>query len=308
MRQFIYGIGAAMLIAAAYVMTLSKPNDEIAVIVPMHHSAMDAIVKGLKEELGQSTQVTVYNAQGDTSLQAAILQKLSLAKPKAVLPIGTAATQMAISRLPRTPIIHLAAKFLEEDRAQGQEVSGVLDELPPEKALRMAALLIPGLKKVTLIHSASEKTFPEAAAFEEEGKRLGIHVQKLMIQSQNELYTMAGQIDRDTELLAVLKDHMVVAGIATLVETAKSRGIPVMATDEGSVQGGASFASGVPEASIGVAGAKLVKRLLSGEAASRLPITPVEDIHLFYRKEVAGQFDFEKAAKTLGYTPKEVEG
>jgi putative ABC transport system substrate-binding protein len=215
---------------------------------------------------------------------------------------------MTLQRLPKTPVVHLAAKFLEEDRAPDQCVCGVLDELPPEKALHLAALLIPKLKKVTLIHSASEKTFPEAAAFEAEARRMGIEVQRLMIQAQSELYTVSQHVATDSQLIALLKDHMVVAGITTLVECAERLDIPLMAADEGSVQGGASFAAGVPEAAIGAAGGRLIHRLIAGEALQDLPIDCVEDIHLFYRRENPSGLDYEAAAHSLGYTLTEVEG
>lgn len=306
MRKLFYGIGAIIILAVAFAITGSIPKQEIAVIVPLQHAAMDAIVEGLKCELGKEAPVHVYNAQGDNSIQSAILQQLELVDPLVVLPIGTATTQMTLQRLPKTNVIHLAAKFLEEDRKPNQPVAGVLDEIPSENALKLASLLIPDLKKVTLIYSASEKNFPEATAFDAEAKRLGIKVQRLMIQSQTELYIMTQQVDEDSQLLAILKDHMVVAGISTLMECAKARKIPLMAADEGSVQGGATFAAGVPEAAIGVAGARLVKQVINGKAVSELPIQSVEDIHLFYRKESRNQFNFDEAAKTLGYTAEEV--
>jgi putative ABC transport system substrate-binding protein len=301
MRKVFYGISAAVILAVLFAISGENSQQEIAVIVPLQHAAMDAIVEGLTSELGDQVPVHIYNAQGDSAIQSAIFQQLAMRNPAIVLPIGTAATLMAIERLPQANIIHLAAKFMDEDRAPHQKVTGVLDELPPENAVQMAALLIPNLKKVSLVYSASEKSFPEAAAFEAEAKRLGIAVQRLMIQSQVELYTMMQQVDEESQLVALLKDHMVVAGIATIVEGAQRRGIPVMAADEGSVGEGATFAAGVPESAIGTAGARLVSQVLAGIPVEELPILSVDDVHLFYRKETQSDFDFEGVAKNLGY-------
>lgn len=308
MRPFIYGIAAAAVLLSFFATLKPSSQNEIAVIVPLQHAAMDAIVEGLKSELPQEAPLHIYHAQGDSSLQSAIIQQLELTQPAAILPIGTAATQMTVQRLPQVPTIHLAAKFTESDRAPQQPICGVLDEIPIEDHLKLASSLIPNLQKITLLYSASEKVFPEAEAILLQARKMGIQIQKLMVQNQGDLYTMSQQMDPKSQLLMILKDHTVVAGIATLVQHTQKLGIPLMAADEGSVRSGATFAPGVQESSIGATGGRLLKRILyQGQSPCDLPIEAVTDLHLFYRKGSAHLFDFEEAAQTLGYKPRAVQ-
>lgn len=302
MRKLFFFIGLIVSVfGVIFLKVQGKPLPEVAVIVPMEHRAMDAIVQGLKEELGDHVNVRLYNAGGDSSLQLALIQQIALDKPDVVLPIGTSTTQMALQHLPATNIVHLAAKFTESDRKNGQMICGVLDEIPPENALDAALLLMPHIKKITLVHSASEKIYPEAKSFEEKSRQLGIALQKLVVQAQSDLYTAAHQIDPNSDLIVVLKDHMVVSGIATLVQFGKEHNIPVMASDEGSIGNGAMFAVGIREASTGLSGAGLVKAILQGRKACELGIESVDTVHLFYQKQSAQAFDFEGVANQLGY-------
>lgn len=284
---------------------------EIAVLVPLQHPAMDAIVAGLRAELAageyaERAHVTVYNAQADAALQSAILQQLKLKGTPIIMPIGTAATQMAVQQLPGRQIVHLAAKFEQEDRQPGQSVCGVLDELAPEASVDLAMALLPGLRKMTVIHSSADKVYPEIAALQARAASCGIEVQRLLVQAQSDLYTMGLQIAEDSEALLVLKDHLVVAGVATLSQFAQTHQIPLIAADEGSVKGGADLAAGVPEASIGRAGASLVKLILAGANAAELPIVRVDDIHLFYRPGCQERLPVCTAAEQLGYTAEEL--
>ena len=70
------------------------------------------------------------------------------------------------------------------------------------------------------------------------------------------------------------------SGIATLVKTANDRHIPLITSDQGTIEKGASFALGVTEQSIGQAGAKLAIRILNGEKPCDLPIVEMHDLPL----------------------------
>ena len=63
MRKLFYGIGAVILLVVLLAITGLNPKKEVAVIISLQHRAMDAIVEGLKGELGEEVVVHVYNAQ-----------------------------------------------------------------------------------------------------------------------------------------------------------------------------------------------------------------------------------------------------
>ena len=120
-------------------------------------------------------------------------------------------------------------------------------------------------QKITLLYSASEKVAKEIPLVCDAARMCDIEVQQLMVQTLSELYTASQAIAPDSHAVFVLKDHLIVSGIQSVVQQAHLRHIPVMTSDEGSVIAGAAFALGVKEASIGVQGGLIAKAILEGQ-------------------------------------------
>lgn len=274
----------------------------IGVIMPMDHMALREIVEAFKATMLQEAphvHIKVQNAQGDMNLQHSIIQQFINEPVNVLVPIGTAATQMTVSMVKAQPIVSLAAVYTEKERQAHKLLTGILDEIGPQKPLDFMKAVFPELKKITLVYSNSEKVFPEVAALIEYAPEKGIHVQKLMIQSLSELYTLSHRIDSDSQAIFVLKDHLIVSGIRTVVQEAGKQNIPVITCDEGSVMEGALFALGVQEKMIGVLGAKRVMQVLQGVPIQDLPLTPVSHLAVFYNQKTgaAQKFDSERLQK-----------
>lgn len=282
----------------------------IGILMPMDHMALREIVAGFQETLTQLSETPVefkiQNAQGDMNLQCSIIQQFLSQKVDMIVPIGTTATQMTVKLAGRQqPIVSLAAlhprhastqagvqpqstlKSPTEHQSKIHEkeqplmLTGVLDEIGPKRPLELLAQVIPSLKKITLVHSGSEKIFPEIEELMLYAKNKNLIVQKLMIQSLPEIYTISRLIDQDSQAIFILKDHLVVSGIKALVREANRKNIPVVATDEGSVKEGAAFALGVKERSIGEQGARLAHQVLSGRPAHTLPLEVMNKLVVF---------------------------
>lgn len=266
----------------------------IGLVMPMDHVALRDLVAGFKESLAtnKAIEVEVQNAQGDLNIQRSIIQKFIHQKVDIIAPIGTTATQMTAALTQQIPIVSLAARYQAPKKSSANhdptltpKVTGVLDEIPVEKSLGLLNQVIPQLKKITLVHSSSEKIFPEIEEVTQYAAKKGFVVQKLMIQSLPDLYTAHHLIAKDTQAIFVLKDHLVVSGIQTLANQAKALKIPIMTSDEGSVKGNAAFALGVSEKSIGIEGAKLAIKVLSGESTSDLSIEIIKKLSVFYNAD-----------------------
>jgi putative tryptophan/tyrosine transport system substrate-binding protein len=265
----------------------------IGIIMPMDHMALREIVEGFKETMAAQfphpVAIKVQNAQGDMNLQHSIIQQFINEKVDVLVPIGSAATQMTVSMAEKQPIVSLAALYTEkEEKAhQAGHLSGVIDEIGPKKPVDFMKVVFPHLKKITLVYSNSEKVFPEVAELMNYAPQKGIQVQKLMIQTLPDLYTLAHRIDPDSEAIFVLKDHLIVSGIPTVIQEARKRNIPLITSDEGSVQEGALFALGVKEKMIGVVGAEMTIQVLQGTQLQDLPVRPVSHLSVFYNEAAA---------------------
>jgi putative ABC transport system substrate-binding protein len=295
------------LVATLYFTFSPKERAEkvIGVVVPMEHQALNDIVRGLKETLsGTNTVVKVMNAQGDATLQKTIIQQLMRDRCDVIVPIGTAASQMTLSLAKECEVVCLAAEI------EGQTAC-LKDQLSAEEALNFLHVAFPEIKKITLLYSSSEKIAAEIPKTIQAAAANGIEVQKLMVQSHSELYTAGNAIANDSQAIFVLKDHLVVSGIQTVVRQAEKLKIPVMTSDEGSIIGGGAFAIGVKEADIGRQGGQMIQKILDG-AQERAPQTMEGPFPLFVNKEACLKQGvdvpaLERAALKCGY-PIELRG
>jgi putative tryptophan/tyrosine transport system substrate-binding protein len=284
----------------------------IGIVVPLEHRAMREIVNGFKQELAEKyhgkVNVIVKNAEHDPMLEKIIISQFKAQGVDIIEPIGTDAFEMTLSSVRNKPVIGIAAELTEHQRQQlkNPAVTDVIDETSAVKQLSFMVKAMPHLKKITLIHSADNKIFAEVAAVKQAASQFHIQVQDLMVSQQPELYTVSHHIDANSQAIFILKDHLVVSGIATLVKQAHSLHIPVVASDDGSVQGGAAFALGVREREIGTKSADITAEYLNGKPLKDIPITHLTNLQVFVNKAQSSSQgieykQLEQAAQQMGY-------
>jgi putative tryptophan/tyrosine transport system substrate-binding protein len=137
-------------------------------------------------------------------------------------------------------------------------------------------------------------------------------VDHVMVATLPELYNVAESLPEQTQGIFILKDNLIVSGIGTLAKTASSRHIPLITSDQGSVQNGAGFALGVREREIGVAGAMLAAQALNGKPICDLPIVGMNNLTVFINQSAMQQQKQNKdlilsAAKELHYNTEIVD-
>lgn len=290
MRNFYYSICLIALIINLSLLsscTSQEKTKTVGVVMPIEHNAMNEIVAGLKlsytQANGPHVKFKIANAQGDLNLERAILQKMKNDHTDVIVTIGTDATQMAMAINKQQPIIGLAADYSETERKQSKfcNLALVHDEITSEMLLNFIHTTYPDIKQLVLVHSASDKVFPEVQDTILTGKKFGITIKPLMIQQTNDLYSVAHTIPSNTQGIFVLKDSIIVNGITVLASIAEKRHIPLITSDQGSVEGGAGVALGVHESDIGKQGAELLTPILNGKAACSLPIVEMTALTVF---------------------------
>lgn len=283
-------LGLSLILIVFFLVKFQQGNLQtekitIGIIMPMEHESLKEIVSGFKSAVSEqfpTVDVSVQNAQGDINLQRSIIQQFIRQKVNIIVPIGTGATQMALAMVKEQPILSLASSLLKDVQSKKlKNITGVIDEIGPQKMLHLLKVLYPNFKKITLVYSNHEKVFPEVEEAILYSDQIGIKIQKLMIHSLPELYNISRSIDSDSELIFILKDHMIVSGIQTLVKEAEKRRIPILSSDEGSVKEGAAFALGVKEARIGEQGGMMAAKLLNGFAMASVPVQVIEELSIF---------------------------
>jgi len=269
-------------------LTVEKPVT-IGILVPIEHKALQEIVGGFKqvisEHYAKSVVFNVQNAHGDLKLQRSIIDLFMGQKMDLIVPIGSNATQMTLTLVKQQPIVSLAAMYSEVNRQkrQPQNITGILDEIGGKKKLDFIKVVLPDVQKITLIfHSGNEKNFQEVEEISKYCKALGLILQTIMVQNLPELETAAQNAAPDTNAILVLKDHLIASGIRMLVSIAKSRKIPLITSDEGTIYEGGTFALGVRERMIGEEGGALAIKVLEGFPIANLPMQAVKELAVFY--------------------------
>lgn len=259
---------------------------KIAIIMPMSHKAMDDIVDGFEEQLknniNEQYKLTIYNAQGDPNLMRTIFQQIYSNHYDMVVPIGTNATQLAIKMLKKDKkIISIAAELSEYDEAENANLINVEDNVPMEQFVKFIQTIISKPEYLTLINSNDARIFNQSKLIKTLLKDIGCNLQVIYIQNMPEIFSALQTVNEKSQAILVLKDHLVVSAMPSIVNVAQKRGITIIASDEGSVKSGANVALGVKERQLGVVGAKIVMSLIDNKDKKNYKINNKANLIIF---------------------------
>jgi putative ABC transport system substrate-binding protein len=264
----------------------TESHYKIAIVMPMSHNAMDDIVDGFEEQLKNNIKeqykLTIYNAQGDPNLMRTIFQQISNNHYDMVVPIGTNATQLAIKMLKKDKtIISIAAELSEYDKAENANLINVEDNIPMEQFVEFIQIIISKPEYLTLINSNDARIFNQSKLIKTLLKDIGCNLQVISIQNMPEIFSALQTVNQKSQAILVLKDHLVVSAMPSIVNVAQKRGIPIIASDEGSVKSGADVALGVKEKQLGVVGAKIVMSLIDNKGKKNYKINNKANLIIF---------------------------
>ena len=131
------------------------------------------------------------------------------------------------------------------------------------------------------MHSTDDKTLQEVKSVKQAAASLHIQVQNLTVATAPDMMTVSQHLDKRSQAVFVLKDSFIVSQMPALIKQATSRKIPVIASDDGSVEQGAAIAIGVKESDIGVAAADISAAILNGQSIAEFPVKTLNDYRVF---------------------------
>lgn len=289
MRRLLFAfILSVMMLSLAACGQGDSQKATVAIVAPVEIPAMTEIIKGIQSgintQCGSKANFIVKNAQGDLNLQRSILQQYNGDdKVKIVVPIGTVSSEMAMTLIKNKPIVAIAADYQPADvtNANNQNVTNLRDDPSPEAQLAFIHQAMPNIKYLTLVHSSEKRVVAEVQMAKAAAAQYGITLQDLMIQQLPDIYSVSRAINPKSQGIYILQDETVVSGIKSLVKQAEQRHIPVIASDDGSVQNGAAFSIGVKQRDVGLQGSGLLCQVLQGKKASDIPTKKMSKYTVF---------------------------
>ena len=267
----------------------------------VQHPALDEATAGFKQafaDAGAEVEWDEQNANGEQPTALTIAQQFANSDLDLALAVATPAAQATVQNLIDIPVLFTAvtdpvsAELVESMDAPGSNVTGTSDEAPIDQQLELLKDLVPEAKNVGIVYASGEvNSQVQVDAATEAAKGLDLEIETQTVTSVNEIQQAVEALG-DVDAIYVPTDNMVVSGIASLVQVAEEKKIPVIGAEAGTVEGGAAATIGIDYTELGRQTGEMALRILrDGEDPAEMPV------------EKATEFTYvvnEKAAKNQG--------
>ena len=276
------------------------------------HPSLDAVVTGFKKGMadagyeGDAVEYDENNAQGDQATNTSIVGKFaSDSNMDLVLAIATPTAQAAAQSITNIPVLFSAvtdpvdAQLVESNEAPGGNITGTSDRNPVDEQLSLLQELAPDAKTVGIVYSSGEaNSVVQVAWAKEAAEKLGLTIQEAAISASSEVQQAANSLDVDA--FYVPTDNAVVSALEGLLQTAQTKGVPVIAADGDSVARGATATYGINYEKLGEQTAGMAVKLLTGEAeTATMPVETLTEVDLYLNEEAAEAIGIEFSAEML---------
>ncbi|AGF72413.1 ABC transporter substrate-binding protein [Corynebacterium halotolerans] len=263
----------------------------------VQHPALDAATAGFREALEESgVEVTFeeQNANGEQATALTIAQSFANDDLDLVLAVATPAAQATAQNITDAPVLFTAvtdaesADLVDSNDSPGGNVTGTSDVAPIEEQLDLLTQLVPDAENIGIVYSSGEvNSEVQVAAVEEAAAPLGIDVTTQTVTTVNEIQQAVEALG-DVDAIYVPTDNMVVSGIASLIQVAEQRQIPVIGAESGTVEGGAVATLGIDYTELGRQTGEMALRILrDGEDPATMPVETADEFTYVINEDAA---------------------
>jgi putative ABC transport system substrate-binding protein len=246
---------ATIMVALVIVNKYRIKQDEtvtIGILQTISHPALDAVRHGIIEELGKTTgqklTILYQNAEGSTSVAHSIAQGMHRKENiKAIITIGTLASQTAIKVEKTKPIIYAAVSNpdgLGVESAQ-TNVCGISDKVDIKMQVEVLAKIVPQAKTIAILYNPAESnsiySVNEMKLYLE---KLQLNPLLICVNSEAEMPIAAKMACQKTDALLLPTDNTVAATLKIVTTEARQYKKPIMCGVDLWVKDGALVAAG----------------------------------------------------------------
>ncbi|MCI1930168.1 MAG: ABC transporter substrate-binding protein [Clostridia bacterium] len=272
------------------------------------HGSLDncreGLLKGLADEgfvEGKNLTVLYENSEADTGTAGQIASDFVSKNVDMICTIATPSTSAAYAAAMKTniPIIYtaitdpVAAGFAKDDGMPTGNLTGTSDKLPVEEQLKMIRKIMPNAKKLGIMYTTSETNSESAIKdYQSLVGKYGFELVTVGINTTADIPLAADNILSKVDCLTNLTDNTVVQGLATIVNKANAKGIPVFGSEVEQVKNGCLAAVGLEFVSLGEQTGHMAAKVLKGEEkASDMKFQTISKCGLYINKAVADKLN-----------------
>lgn len=311
-------LAVSLLCAATVFAAAPAKKVTIGISKIVSHPALDAVVKGVQDELAASkvnATFDVQNANGDISTAASIANKFQSQKVNVAIGVATPTSQALVNTLKTTPIVFSAvtdpvkAGLVSSLKGGGKNVTGVSDMTPVKQQIELL-LRMKKVKRLGHIYTSSEENAVVLAGIVKQVcKEKGIQFVETTVTKSSEVKQAAQAIMHRVDALYISTDNTVVSAMSAVAEVANKAKVPVMSADPSSSEAYDVLAAwGFDYYKMGRETGKMVVEILNGKKPGQMPtrfMTKATDVDLLINLDVAKKLgltvpqDIVKSAKTV---------
>lgn len=265
---------------------------------PSLDNCLEGFIEGMKQggyEEGVKVTYDIQNAQADTALAAQIASTYAGKKVDLIAGIATPSAQAAFNEGSRAniPVVFsavsdpVAAMLVNTLEAPGKSATGTSDILPVEPQLKLIRQLLPDAKNLGILYTTSEtNSVTNVARYEALAAQYGFTIVAVGISDKADLPLAIDNILTQVDVMTNLTDNTVVTALATVLDKANAKGIPVFGSEEEQVANGCVGAMGVDYFALGVATGRMAAQVLDGKNPAEMPVQLFEDSKPFLNQAV----------------------
>ena len=284
------------------------------------HPALDAVVKGLQDELAAArvnAEYDLQNANGDINAAASIATKFQSEKVTLAVGVATPTSQSLVNTLKGIPIVFTAvtdpvkAGLVASLKKGDKNVTGVSDMTPVKQQIELL-LKIKKIKRLGHIYTSSEENAVVLAGIlKQVCKELNIEFVETTVSKSSEVKQAVQAIIRRVDALYISTDNTVVSAMSAVSDVAMKARVPIMSADPSSAENYPVLAAwGFDYYKMGRTTGKLVVEILNGKKPELIPtqfMTKTSDIDLLINLDVAKKLGLKFPAEILKSANKVVE-
>ena len=248
----------------------------------VQHPALDAATAGFQkafDDAGVDVEFDVQNANGEQATAVTIAQTFASQDLDLVLAVATPAAQAVAQAITDKPVLFtavtdaVAAELVDSNEKPGGNLTGTSDMAPIDEQLKLLQQIVPDAKKVGIVYASGEvNSEVQVEAAEKAAPELGLEIVSTTVTTANDIQ-QATEALGDVDAIYVPTDNMVVSGIASLVQVAEAKQIPVIGAESGTVEGGAVATLGIDYEQLGYqTGEMALKILQDGGDPATMPV------------------------------------
>lgn len=274
----------------------AKPAKTVAITQIVEHPSLDDMRRGIIDELadngyveGQNLTVNFQSAQGNTATAGQIAKQFAGDNPDAIVAISTPSAQSMVTATKTVPIVYTAvsdpigAKLLTADGKPFQSnLTGLSSQLPLPPQLDLLQKIAPTLKTVGYVYSPGEANSVSLRdRLKADLPARGLKLLDIPANRPTDIGMATRSLQGRADIIYTSMDNNVASAFEAMTQAANELKLPIVASDEFSVTRGATAALGVNDYAFGRTTGKMVYRILSGEAVSKVAPEVMDDLTLF---------------------------